>query len=43
MPQIQTELVRWRKLLGFRVRLPELRICAVVFDHGKHAAIQVVE
>ncbi len=43
MPQIQTELVRWRKLLGFRVRLPELRIGAVVFDHGKHAAIQVVK
>src|SRR5882762_9563697 len=43
MPQIQTALVRWRKLLGFRVRLPELRICAVVLDDSKHAAIQVVE
>jgi hypothetical protein len=41
--QIQTELVRWRKLLGFRVRLPKLRIGVGVFNYRKHAAIQVIE
>lgn len=41
--RIQTELVRSRERLGLRCRLPELRISAVIFKHGKHAGVQVVE